>query len=219
LRCPRSAWATAVRARSRASISWVLPRRVMGLPIVSRDSQLLKILTTHADDLLAERHSVTELQSMVANQLASLLPSGESRAAAVARQLGMSQRSLTRRLAEEGTTFAASLSSYGAALPLVTWRMTACQSSRPPGCSVIRKSGRSITPTRGGPEPHPGGRESLARHRNKRCFPSPGVAISTFWPELSSEGARQRPTSPTCDGNLPAPRRREDDGKLGRWHR
>jgi AraC-like DNA-binding protein len=86
--------------------SWVLPQRVMDLPIVSGDSQLLKILTAHADDLLAERHSVTGLQSMVANQLASLLPSGESRAAMVAKQLGMSQRSLTRHLAEEGTTFA-----------------------------------------------------------------------------------------------------------------
>jgi AraC-like DNA-binding protein len=86
--------------------SWVLPQRVMDLPIVSGDSQLLKILTAHADDLLAERHSVTGLQSMVLNQLASLLPSGESRAAVVARQLGMSQRSLTRHLADEGTTFA-----------------------------------------------------------------------------------------------------------------
>jgi AraC-like DNA-binding protein len=85
--------------------SWVLPQRVMDLPIVSGDSQLLKILTAHADDLLAERHSVTGLQSMVANQLASLLPSGESRAAVVARQLGMSSRSLTRHLADEGTTF------------------------------------------------------------------------------------------------------------------
>jgi AraC-like DNA-binding protein len=85
--------------------SWVLPHRVMDLPIVSGDSQLLKILTAHADDLLAERHSVTGLQSMVANQLTSLLPSGEARAAVVARQLGMSPRSLTRRLTEEGTTF------------------------------------------------------------------------------------------------------------------
>jgi AraC-like DNA-binding protein len=77
----------------------------MDLPIMSADSRLLKILTAHADDLLAERDSVTALQSTVANQLASLLPSGESRAAVVARQLGMSQRSLTRHLAEEGTTF------------------------------------------------------------------------------------------------------------------
>ena len=85
--------------------SWILPQRVMDLPIVSEDAQLLKILTAHADDLLAERHSITGLQSMVTNQLASLLPSGESRAAVVAMQLGMSQRSLTRHLAEEGTTF------------------------------------------------------------------------------------------------------------------
>jgi hypothetical protein len=56
---------------SQAVGSWVLPRRVMDLPIVSGDSQLLKILTARADDLLAERHSVTGLQSMVANQLAS----------------------------------------------------------------------------------------------------------------------------------------------------
>ena len=85
--------------------SWVLPKRVMDLPIVSGDSQLLKILTAHADDLLAERRSVTGLQSMVAKQLASLLPSGESRAAMVAQQLGMSSRSLTRHLADDGTTF------------------------------------------------------------------------------------------------------------------
>src|SRR5215469_4636822 len=54
--------------------SWVLPVRVMDLPIVSGDSQLLKILTAHADDLLAERHSVSGLQSMVATQLAACFP-------------------------------------------------------------------------------------------------------------------------------------------------
>ena len=86
--------------------SWVLPQRVMDLPIVSGDSQLLKILTAHADDQLAERRSVSGLQSIVENQLVSLLPRGESGGAVVARQLGMSQRSLTRHLAEEGTTFA-----------------------------------------------------------------------------------------------------------------
>ena len=85
--------------------SLALPQRVMDLPIVSGDSQLLKILTAHADDLLAERHSVTGLQSMVANQLVDLLPAGESGAGAVAQRLGMSTRSLTRHLTQEGTTF------------------------------------------------------------------------------------------------------------------
>ena len=85
--------------------SWVLPHRVMDLPIVSGDSQLLQILTAHAEDLLTERHSATGLQGMVVNQLANLLPRGESRAAVIARQLGMSPRSFTRHLAEEGTTF------------------------------------------------------------------------------------------------------------------
>jgi len=85
--------------------SWVLPQRIMDLPIVSGDSYLLRILTVHADELLTERHSVTGLQSMVADQLTSLLPSGEIRAAAVAQRLNMSTRSFTRQLAKEGTTF------------------------------------------------------------------------------------------------------------------
>jgi AraC-like DNA-binding protein len=85
--------------------TWVLPQRVMDLPIVSGDSRLLQILTAHADYLLAERHSASALQSTVVNQLVDLLPSGETRAAAVAQRLGMSPRSFTRHLAEEGTTF------------------------------------------------------------------------------------------------------------------
>jgi AraC-like DNA-binding protein len=42
---------------------------------------------------------------MVADQLISLLPSGETRVAAVAQRLNMSTRSLTRELAKEETTF------------------------------------------------------------------------------------------------------------------
>jgi AraC-like DNA-binding protein len=85
--------------------SCVLPQRVMELPIVSGDHHLLQILTAHADDLLAARRSVSGLQSMVVNQLVDLLPSGESRAAAVAQRLNMSPRSFTRHLTEEGTSF------------------------------------------------------------------------------------------------------------------
>ena len=85
--------------------SWILPQHVTELPLVSEDRQLLQILRAHADDLLAERHSATGLQSMVANQLVTLLPKGEAQAAAVARWLNMSTRSFTRKLAEEGASF------------------------------------------------------------------------------------------------------------------
>ena len=61
----------------------------------------------------------------------------------------------------------------------------------------------------------PGGRESPLRCRQKCASLAWGTRISKFWPELSSGGARQRPTSPTCDGNLSSLGRREDDGKLG----
>jgi AraC-like DNA-binding protein len=77
----------------------------MNLPIVSEDSRLLQILTAHANDLLADRHSVPGLQSTVANQLVNLLPSGKFRAAAVAQRLNMTTRSFTRHLAAEGTTY------------------------------------------------------------------------------------------------------------------
>ena len=85
--------------------SWVFPQRVMELPITSGDSRLLHILEAHADDLLAERRSATGLRGLVENQLLSLLPSGRAQMAAVAQQLGMSERSFKRHLAEEGTTF------------------------------------------------------------------------------------------------------------------
>ena len=90
---------------AQATDSWVFPQSVMQLPIVSEDSHLLRILEAHADDLLAQRHSATGLRSMVENHLLTVLPSGRVQAAVVAEQLGMSLRSFTRYLADEGTTF------------------------------------------------------------------------------------------------------------------
>jgi AraC-like DNA-binding protein len=87
------------------SDSWVLPQRVMEFPILSEDSQLLKILETHADDLMSKRRTSTGLRAMVESHLLNILPTGNVQAAETARLLGMSVRSLTRQLAQEGTTF------------------------------------------------------------------------------------------------------------------
>src|SRR5215471_19907829 len=85
--------------------SWVFPRRVMELPITSGDSHLMHILEAHADDRLSERHTTTGLRGLVENQLLRKLPSGRVQMAVVAQQLGMSERSLKRHLAQEGTNF------------------------------------------------------------------------------------------------------------------
>ena len=85
--------------------SWVLPQRVMELPIASGDSHLLHILEAHADDLLSERRTANGLRGLVENRLLSMLPSGKVKTAAIAHQFGMSARSFTRHLAQEGTSF------------------------------------------------------------------------------------------------------------------
>jgi AraC-like DNA-binding protein len=85
--------------------SWVLPESVTALPIISSDNRLLHILEAHAEDLLSERRSAAGLPGLVENQLLGTLATGKVQIAAVARQLGMSTRSFTRRLAQEGASF------------------------------------------------------------------------------------------------------------------
>jgi AraC-like DNA-binding protein len=90
---------------AQATDSWVLPKSVMRLPILSKDGRLLGILEAHGDHLLTERQAIGGLQGMVENQLVSALASGSVQAADIAHHLGMSVRSLRRQLAEEGTSF------------------------------------------------------------------------------------------------------------------
>src|SRR5215510_5594841 len=130
--------------------SWVFPQRVMKLPITSEDSHLLHILEAHADDLLSERRATTGLRGLVENQLLSVLPSGRVQMAAVAQQLGMSERSFKRHLAQEALPSAKFSTLYGTELLFVISKIGVCHCNRLPGCSVIRKSERSTTPSRDG---------------------------------------------------------------------
>ena len=85
--------------------SWVLPQSILELPVISEDSRLLQILEAHAGDMLSEKRAPAGLRSLVEDQLTGLLPSGRARAAVVAEQLGMSERSFRRRLVQESTNF------------------------------------------------------------------------------------------------------------------
>ena len=83
------------------------------LPLPSRDPYLNKILIACCEKVQSDRQtpSVT-LQLRVENAIAPLLPHGKVRAPQVARELGMSRRTLGRRLASEGLTFAAVLDNF-----------------------------------------------------------------------------------------------------------
>jgi len=75
-------------------------------PIVSADPHLNRLLTAYCEAALAKREqSPAILRSNLENEITQLLPQGEARAEDVARRLGMSHRTLARRLASEGLSF------------------------------------------------------------------------------------------------------------------
>src|SRR5262249_37835414 len=55
--------------------------------------------------LASRRGEMSQLRTRVENAISSLLPHGRMRAGDVARNLGMSERTLGRKLAEEGLNF------------------------------------------------------------------------------------------------------------------
>ena len=77
----------------------------LDLPVEAADSELLKILLRHCQLILGERPKSDGLVFDVQRLIANMLPSGQPKMDAVARELGMSPRTLTRRLAEEGHTY------------------------------------------------------------------------------------------------------------------
>lgn len=83
---------------------------VQTMPIVSADPYLNKLLVQFCEEALAHRdHSHPSLPSDLESEIARLLPHGRATATEVARRLGMSQRTLARRLSSEGRTFTAIL--------------------------------------------------------------------------------------------------------------
>jgi len=76
------------------------------MPVVSADPYLNKFLIAHFEQLLSGRPKTRgSFQSGVENEIVPILPHGKARASEIARRLGISQRSLARRLSLEGKTF------------------------------------------------------------------------------------------------------------------
>jgi AraC-like DNA-binding protein len=75
-------------------------------PVVSADPYLNKLLVKYCEEALACRPaSFGSFRLAVENEIVALLPHGKARAAEIARRLGLTQRTLARRLLSEGVTF------------------------------------------------------------------------------------------------------------------
>lgn len=82
------------------------PKAAAGLPIVHSDPFLNKLLVSYCEEALAQRaRSQQSFRFRVEDAMVPLLPHAKARATEIARGLGVSQRTLTRRLTAEGVSF------------------------------------------------------------------------------------------------------------------
>ena len=76
------------------------------LPLIHADPYLNNLLLKNCEAALADRRDhMSQLRTRVENEISSLLPHGRVLVEEVARSLGMSERTLARKLSDEGLNF------------------------------------------------------------------------------------------------------------------
>lgn len=79
---------------------------LLGMPVPNADTTLYPVLRQHAERLLEERQAQGDcIVAQVRSALLPRLTTGEARLAPVAAELGLSARTLQRKLAEAGSSF------------------------------------------------------------------------------------------------------------------
>jgi len=92
----------------RTAASWngvAVSRATCRLPMPRRDPVLRRFLESQADAMLARMPARTGLAVDVQRALASRVAAGPARMSSIARQFGMSERTLHRRLAADGVSY------------------------------------------------------------------------------------------------------------------
>jgi AraC-like DNA-binding protein len=105
-------WATALGAPVNFAVPLtriVYPSLTTEIISAASDTRLAPILGRHADDLLARLGERSSLSGKVRDAIVAELRRGEVQLAAIAMAMGVSERTLQRRLRDEGTSFEALL--------------------------------------------------------------------------------------------------------------
>ena len=115
------------------------------LPLITADPKLLRVLRPYCDAAATERNvKPGTLRSAVEAEVEKLLPHGKAKAENVAKALGLSLRTLARRLADEGTTYGEVVDQLRRSLATQYLRVRGCRSGRLRGCSDTKVRPRSI---------------------------------------------------------------------------
>jgi Arabinose-binding domain of AraC transcription regulator, N-term len=108
------------------------------LPLTHSDPYLNKLLLKDCEAALAERKGdVSKLRTRVENAVSSLLPHGRVLIGDVARNLGRSERTLTRKLSDEGLNFSKILQQLRTTWPFVISMTAICMYQRLHGYSAL----------------------------------------------------------------------------------
>jgi len=83
----------------------IFPASIGATPLLNADQFLNSLLVKYCEEAARTRRAAESWQTRLENVIVPLLPHRQSGMAEVARRLGVSQQTLTRRLASEGCTF------------------------------------------------------------------------------------------------------------------
>ena len=85
---------------------WTFSNETLALPLLTGDPYLLETLQPFCDEAAKERNTPKgTLRASVENEVQKFLPHGKAKRQTVAKALGMSERTLSRKLTEERTTY------------------------------------------------------------------------------------------------------------------
>jgi AraC-like DNA-binding protein len=85
---------------------FALSNKTLAIPLVTKDHHLLETLRPICEEAAKERYTAHgTLRSLVENEVQKLLHQGKANRQKVAKALGLSERTLSERLAEEDTSF------------------------------------------------------------------------------------------------------------------